>query len=159
MSNAVWFITVTEQPARRLIGLCARIHISDSQKECPALWGKFMQGMEGLASVAEEGSFGASVNMDEKSEYDYWATMAVPQDAIVPSGMSCLEVKGGKYAECTVNSIADIGVVYQYIYSEWGKAQSLYQVDFTSAWLEYYRKGWQDGDSVSIYVPLNEVSI
>ena len=152
----IYKITVAEQPARRLVGLCARIRLSDSQKECPALWGKFVPSMEGLASVAEEGSFGASVNMDESGCYDYWAAVALPQDAPVPSGMSSLEARGGKYAECVVENVADIGTTYQYFFAEWGKTQSDYSVDATAAWLEYYRRGWRDGDPVALYVPLEE---
>ena len=31
-------VTVTEQPARRLVGLCARVNLSESHKECPVLY-------------------------------------------------------------------------------------------------------------------------
>ena len=147
-------ITVAEQPARNLAGLCARINISDSQKECSALWEKFWPSMEKLAPIAEEGSFGVSINMDEKGNYDYWAAMATPPGAEETSGMSCLEVRGGKYAACTIENLADIGEVYQYIYSEWEKTQSDYRVDPTGAWLEFYQKDWQDEDPVTLYVAL-----
>jgi len=147
-------VTVVEQPARRLIGLRVRTNMRDSQKECPALWEKFMPSMEELASIAEKGSFGVSVNMEENGDFDYWAAMAVPQDAKPPSGMNCLEVKGGKYAECVVENLADIGTAYQYMYAEWEKTQDDYRVDFTVACLEFYPKDWRDRDPVTIYVPL-----
>ena len=146
-------VKVVEQPARRLAGLSTRHHMRESHKECPILWGKFMPIMEELASIAEEGSFGASINMDEKGDYDYWATVAVPQDSIVPTDMKCLDVKGGKFAQVEVN-LADVSAAYQYIYAEWGKTQNDYRIDFTVACLEFYQKGWQDGDPVTIYVPL-----
>jgi predicted transcriptional regulator YdeE len=106
-----------------------------------------------LSPIAEEGFFGASVNMDEKGGYDYWASLAVPLGAQTPSGLSCLEVRGGKYAECVVENMSDIGNAYQYIYGEWN-AQNENCVDFTTACLEYYQKDWQEGDPVTLYVPL-----
>ena len=147
-------VTVTEQPARRLAGLRARVNMRDSQKECPALWEKFMPSMERLASIAEEGSFGVSVNMDENGNFDYWAAMAIAQGAEAPSDMSCLDVKGGKYAQVVVADIADLGAAYQYMYSEWENTQNDYRVDFSAASLEFYPKGWQDGDPVTVFAPL-----
>ena len=148
-------VTVVEQPARRLVGLCARANMRETQKECPALWEKFMPRMEELASIAEEGSFGASVNMEESGGFDYWAAMALPQGAKAPSGLDCLEVRGGKYAECVVEDMADLGAAYEYIYGEWGNTQSDNRVDFTSACLEFYPKDWKYGDPVTIYAPLH----
>ena len=147
-------VTVAEQPARRLAGLSARLSMRDSQKECPALWEKFMPSMETLASMAEEGSFGASVNMDEKGDYDYWAAMAIHQDSIAPSGMNCMDVKGGKYAVVENLRVPDIEAAYKYMYTEWESTQNDYQVDFAAACLEFYHKDWRNGDPVTIYVPL-----
>ena len=150
-------VTVVEQPARHLVGFYVRTNFNNTHIECPALWGKFAPRMEELASVAEEGSFGASGNM-ENGSFDYWAAMAVPNGAKTPSDMSCLDVKGGKYAECLVENMADISSVYQYIYGEWGNTQNEYRVDFTSACLEFYRKDWREGDPVTLYVPLQNHS-
>ena len=152
--NKSYKVTVAEQPAKRLVGLCARLNMRDSQKECPDLWGKFMPSMEELASIAEDGSFGASANMDGNGNFDYWAAMAVPQESKAPSDMNCLEVKGGKYAQAVVENLADLGAAYQYMYAEWEKTQNDYRVDFTGACLEFYPKDWRDGDPVTIYVPL-----
>ena len=148
-------VTVTKQPARRLVGLSARVNMRDTHKECTALWEKFMPMMGELTSVAEEGSFGASINMEENGDFDYWAAMALPQDAKVPSGMGCLEARGGKYAECVAESLENIGAVYEYIYGEWGKTQNDHSVDYTAACLEFYHKDWKDGGPVTLYIPLN----
>ena len=152
--NLSYKVTVAEQPARHLAGLSKRLNMRDSHNECPILWEKFMPRMKDLDSIAEEGSFGASVNMDEKGNYDYWATVAIPQDSIVPSGMDCLDVKGGKYAQLVVTDLANVSEAYQYIYTEWEKAQNDYRIDYTVACLEYYQKDWRDGDPVTIFVPL-----
>jgi AraC family transcriptional regulator len=147
-------VIVVEQPARRLVGLSVRLNMRDSQKECPALWEKFMPKMGELAAVAaEEGWFGASANMDEKGAYDYWATMSLPKDAN-PSDMDCLEAKGGKYAECVVEDMTDIGAAYEYIYGEWGNTQNDYRVDFSAACLEFYDKDWRPEKPITLYVPL-----
>ena len=147
-------VTVVEQPARRLAGLYVRTNMRDSQKEGPALWEKFMPRMEELASIAEDGSFGASNNMVEDGSFDYWAAMAVPMGAKIPTGLSCLEVKGGKYAGCTVENLAGLGPAYEYLYGEWENTQNDHRVDATAACFEFYQKDWRDGDPVTIYVPL-----
>jgi len=152
--NMSYKVTVGEQPARRLAGLSKRLNMRDSHKECPILWEKFMPIMKELAPIAGEGSFGVSVNMDEKGDFDYWAAVAVTQDSIVPSGINCMDVKGGKYAQLVVTNLANVSEAYQYIYTEWGKTQNDYRIDFTAACLEFYPKEWKDGDPVTIHVPL-----
>jgi predicted transcriptional regulator YdeE len=144
-------VTIVELPAKRLVGLSARMNMSECGEKCPLVWEKFGPRMSEVKGVVEESSYGVSVNMEENGDLDYWATMAVSPEAPVPAGMSALSLRGGKYALCN-STLDSIGGVYTYIYGEWAQT---HPVDFTSACFELYAKNWQEGDPVGVYVPLH----
>ena len=147
-------VTIVEQPARYLAGLFINANMNDTQNKCPDLWGVFMPRMEELFSIAEEGSFGVCVNMEENGGFDYWTAMAVHKNAKNPSDFRCLEINGGKYAECVVENLSKLAEAYQYMYGEWGNTQKDCHIDFTAACYEFYKKDWQETDSVLLYVPV-----
>ena len=143
-------VTIVELPAKRLVGLSARMSMSECGEKCPALWEKFIPRMSEVNDAAEEFSYWVSVGMEEDGSLNYWAAAAVSPQAKIPAGMSSLNIRAGKYATYAT-SLESLGDAYAYLYGEWAKT---HPVDFTSACFERYAREWQEGDPVELCVPL-----
>lgn len=141
----------------RVMGLKVRTSLATAPQDCPKLWHKDfaprMQEVKGFNGTA----YGVSVMIDcAAMTFDYWATVPAAQDATPPVGMEALDLSAGHYAQCRVESLADIGAAYQFVYGPWLAAQSKWELDNAAPCYEFYPADFMETGVFYIYVKVNE---
>jgi len=145
-------INVVEREAIKIVGLKVRTSMQTSMTDCPALWEKdFGPRMPELATYPGL-SYGASQMVDQEN-FDYWAALTYREGDPVPSGMGLLDLAAGPYAECPVESLADLAEAYQYIFFSWaGGAMDKFRHDAPS--YELYPADHCATGRLTLYMPL-----
>lgn len=150
-------IKVSPVPAARVIGIKIRTDMSKAMVDCPKLWHETfaprMQEVEGFNGTA----YGVSEVVDcQTGIFDYWAAASATSDAPIPAGMEALDLPAGLYAQCRVESLADIGAAYDFIYSAWLAAQTEFTLDYTARCYEFYPSDSMETGVFYIYVMVNK---
>ncbi len=100
-------------------------------------------------------SYGVSVmDQPDQNSFTYWVVMPLRPGAAVPEKMEALELPGGLYASCDVESLAQLGAAYNYLYLDWPKSQTAYTLDMQGMCLEIYRKDFSATGRLTIHCPL-----
>lgn len=151
-------VTVVTHPAIRTAGVKVRTTMQKCAQDCPSLWehvfGPRMMDfpMDPLYSGV---SYGASVMIDNES-FDYWAVMPIAAAADTPDGMDILEIPGGLYVECRLESLGQLSDAYNFIFMEWIPAQEKFASNMLGMGLEEYTADYMTNGSLTIYCPLVE---
>lgn len=150
-------VTVSPVPAARVIGIKIRTDMGKAMLDGPKLWHETfvprMQEMENLNGTA----YGVSEVVDcQAGIFDYWAAMPARPDAPVPAGMEALDLPAGLYAQCRVESMADIGAAYDFICSAWPASQTEFMLDYTARGYEFYPADFMETGVFYIYVLVNK---
>ena len=150
-------IKVAPVPAARVMGLKIRTSLAAAPQDCPKLWHEDfaprMKEVKGFNGTA----YGVSAMVDcEAMIFDYWAAVSAAQNAALPSGMEALDLPAGSYAQCRVESLADIGAAYHFIYGSWLEGQKGWELDFTAPCYEFYPADSMETGVFYIYVKVNE---
>ena len=150
-------VKVNPVPAARVMGIKIRTSMNTAMVDCPKLWHETfaprMQEVEGFNGTA----YGVSEAVDcQAGIFDYWAAVPAAKDAPIPAGMEALDLPAGLYAQCRVESLADIGAAYDFIYSVWPSAQTEFALDYTVRCYEFYPTDSMETGVFYIYVMVNK---
>lgn len=149
-------INVVTRPAIKTAGLKVATTMEKASVDCPKIWsedfGPRMMDFPADPAYPDQ-SFGVSIMLDQHN-FDYWAVMPLREHAGVPDGMETLEIAGGLYAECHLNSLEELGDAYNYVYLQWAPAQEKYAVNMQGASYELYTSDFMKTGKLSIYCPL-----
>lgn len=151
-------VTIVERQPVRAAGLKIRTTMEYAFKDCPRLWEKeFGPRMESFPADpgTPDQSYGVSVMIDSDS-FDYWAVMPIDPKAATPEGMDILQIPGGMYVECQLDSLAQLGDAYSYLYGEWPATQDKYLMNMQGASLELYTCEYVNSGKLTIFCPLLE---
>ncbi len=141
----------------RAMGIKIRTTMASASADCPKLWHETfaprMREVQGYNNTA----YGISEVVDCQSGiFDYWAAVPADRDAVVPAGMEALDLPAGLYAQCRVESLADILAAYDFIYSTWLPAQTDFTPDYAARCYEFYPADHADTGAFYIYVLINK---
>ena len=145
-------VTVSEFPAKKLVGLKVCTNMTDAQMDCPAIWQKFGLRFGEVGGTSQE-SYGVSIMLNE-SDFDYYATVELTPDRAVPSDMVTVEIPDGKYAHCTVANLGKLGEGYTFLYGNWPKTQTEYTPNVVAPCFEIYPPNCQLDSPFEIYMPV-----
>jgi AraC family transcriptional regulator len=140
-------VTIVEYPAKRLTGIKVRSNMAKAQEDCPALWQRFCTD---YAQVMPTASYGVTV-MANAEDFDYWAAVE-DKDGRLPDDLKHVDIPAGKYAVCSVPSLASIGEAYMFIFQNWFASQQTYAYDEQSLSFELYPSHWSVENPFEIYV-------
>lgn len=155
---AQFAVTVVERPAVKTAGLKVRTSMAKASQDCPRIWEQeFGPRMESFPADPQQAgqSYGVSIMLDSET-FDYWAVMPIAPGADVPEGMDILEIPGGLYVECHLDSLAQLGDAYTYIYTAWGSTNGKYALNMQGASLELYTCEYLNSGKLTIYCPVVE---
>ena len=151
-------VTIVERPAIKTAGLKVRTTMDKTGVDCPKLWSDDFAPRMGTfpcdASRPGE-SYGLCIMVDNDT-IDYWAVMPIAAGAAVPEGMDSITIPGGTYAECRIDSLAQMGEAYTHLYSVWPASQEKYAVNMQGMCLELYSEEYMKNGSLTLYIPLVE---
>lgn len=155
--NKTFEINVSPVPAARVIGIKIRTDMSKATVDCPKLWHETfaprMQEVDGFNGTA----YGVSQTVDcQAGIFDYWAAVPAAPDAPIPAGMEALDMPAGLYAQCRVESLADIGAAYNFVYLAWPPSQTEFTLDYTARCYEFYPADSMETGVFYIYVMVNK---
>lgn len=155
--NKTFEINVSPVPAVRVIGIKVRTDMGKAMVDCPKLWDETfvprMQEVEALNCTA----YGVSEVVDcQAGIFDYWAALPAAPNAPIPAGMGALDLPTGLYAQCRVESLADIGAAYDFICSTWPSSQTEFVLDYTARGYEFYPADFMETGVFYIYVMVNK---
>ena len=155
--NKTFEINVSPVPAARVIGIKIRTDMGKAMIDCPQLWHETfaprMQEVEGFNGTA----YGVSEVVDcQAGIFDYWAAVPATPNAPIPAGMEALDLPAGLYAQCRVESLADIKAAYDFLCYEWLPAQKEYAPDYTARCYEFYPVDYPNSGVFYIFVRVNE---
>ncbi len=150
-------IKVAPVPALRVIGLKIRTSLAAAPQDCPKLWRESfaprMKEVTGFNGTA----YGVSVMVDcEAMIFDYLAAVPAAPDAALPSGMEAMSLSGGFYAQCKVESLANVSAAYKFVYGPWLAEQTGWELDLTAPCYEFYPAEYLENNVFYIYVKVNE---
>ena len=150
-------IKVGQIPAVRVLGIKVRTTMHDAPADCAKLWHEtFMPRMQEVPG-GNGTAYGISEVIDiEAGIFDYWAAMATTHNANTPAGMETLDLPAGLYAQCRVESLADIKAAYDFLCYEWLPAQKEYAPDYTARCYEFYPVDYPNSGVFYIFVRVNE---
>lgn len=155
---AQFTVSVVERPAIRTAGLKVRTNMANAFQDCPKIWERdFGPRMESFPADPQHAgqSYGVSIMLDSEA-FDYWAVMPLAPGADVPEGMDILEIPGGLYAECHLQSLAQLGDAYTHIYMSWASTSDKYAMNMQGASLELYTCEYLNSGKLTIYCPVVE---
>ena len=150
-------IKVSQIPGVRVMGIKTRTTMTDAPTDCTKLWHEtFMPRMQEVPGG--NGSFyGISEVIDYQAGiFDYWAAAPTTQDSAALPGMDVLDLPAGLYAQCRVESLADIKAAYDFLYSTWLPGQMEYAPDYTARCYEFYPADFTNTGSFYIYTRVNK---
>ena len=155
--NKEFEIKVSPTPAQRVMGIKVRTSMAAAMTDCPKLWHETfaprMHEVDGFNGTA----YGVSEVVDcQAGVFDYWAAVPAAPNAPAPEGMESLDLPGGLYAQCRVESLADIGAAYEFLYSAWLPAQTEFTPDYAARCYEFYPADSMETGVFYIYVRVNE---
>ena len=150
-------VKVSPVPAARVMGIKIRTNMTTAMVDCPKLWHEAfaprMQEVQGFNGTA----YGVSEVVDcQAGIFDYWAAVPAAPNAPIPAGMEALDLPDGLYAQCRVESLADIGAAYDFIYSTWPSSQTEFTLDYTTRCYEFYPADSMETGVFYIYVMVNK---
>lgn len=153
---AAFQINIVERPALKTAGLMVATTMQNASVDCPTLWEKdFGPRMESFpadpAHLNE--SYGVSV-MTGECTFDYWAVMPLKPGAAVPEGMRNFDIAGGVYAECHLNSLAELSGAFTYIYMDWAATQKKHALNMQGVSYELYTCEYLESGKLTVYCPL-----
>ena len=150
-------IKVSQIPAVRVMGVKIRTTMHAAPTDCARLWNEtFMPRMQDVPG-ANGAAYGISEAIDcEAGIFDYWAAVPAAQGAAALPGMDILDLPGGLYAQCRVESLADIKTAYDFIYSAWLPGQTEYTHDYTAPCYEFYPADYPSDRVFHIYLRVNK---
>ena len=150
-------VSVVEFPAKRLVGMKVRTNMQNAHKDCSALWQTFgpRSGELTQGKCADQPGYGASIMVNEE-DFDYWAANEVIDEATMPNDMGTFDIPAGLYAKVRVDSLAQMGEAYGYIYCQWIEGQSEYALDMQGIGFELYPPHWDTQSSLDIYVAVTK---
>lgn len=151
-------IAVVDRPAIRTAGLKIRTDMSKAFVDCPAIWqNDFGPRMDAFPADPDRPgeSYGLSIMIDD-TVFDYWAVMPIAEGTEPPEGMDVFIIPGGKYAECAVPSLSNLGDAYTYIYGKWAATQEKYALNMQAPSCEGYTMDFCSTGALVVYCPLLE---
>ena len=151
-------VSIVDRPEIKTAGLKVRTTMAKASQDCPSIWqNDFGPRMEAFPAdpAFPNQSYGLSIMLDSET-FDYWAVMPLAPGADVPEGMDTITIPGGKYAECHLESLAQLGEAYTYIYGPWAAGQSGYGMNMQGICYELYTDEYMKTGKLSIYCPLLE---
>lgn len=155
---ANFIVTVVDRPAIKAAGIKVRTTMERASVDCPKLWseefGPRMCSFPADAARPDE-SYGLSVMIDSEA-FDYWAVMPIADGVAAPDGMDTITIPGGTYAECRVESLAQLGEAFTYIYTAWPATQEKYALNMQGMGCELYTSDFMKNGSLTVYCPLVE---
>lgn len=147
-------INVVNCEPMKIVGLKVRTNMATSADDCPQLWGaSFGPRMKEVASFPAP-SYGVSTMVDEVN-FDYWAAMPWREGDPIPAGMEVMELPGGFYAECHLESLKDLAMAYQYMFSVWPQLQSGYEY-YDAPSYELYPQDYAETGRLSLYMAVKK---
>lgn len=149
-------IAIVERPALKTAGLKVATDMQQCAADCSRLWekefGPRMMNFPADPKYPNE-SYGVSIMIDQ-NRFDYWAVMPLREGATIPEGMEPLDIAGGIYAECRLNSLKELGDAYNYIYTDWAPKQDKHVLNMQGACYELYTPDFMKTGMFTIYCPL-----
>lgn len=149
---------------KKLIGLKVSTTMEKASHDCPSLWMAFgscshteLTPLDVLSSSGE--SFGICI-MTSENTFDYWATAEITKDIMkekIPSDMAITKIPEGLYVCGEVKNLAELGNVYNALYTEWPQSQNEYIMDIHGACFELYPANWTPDTVFCVYAPVKKV--
>lgn len=155
---ATFEVKIVERPVIKAAGLKVRTSMEKAGVDCPKIWEEeFGPRMCSFpADPARPGeSYGLSIMIDSDT-FDYWAVMPIADGTPVPEGMDTITIPGGLYGECQVESLAQLGDVFNYLYMTWAPSLEKYAVNMQAAGYELYTEEYMKSGALTVYCPLVE---
>ncbi len=152
MSVPKFTVEVVTREAVKIVGLKVRTSMQTSEVDCPALWQESFGPRMSEVATYPGLSYGASVMVDQ-DKFDYLAALPYREGDPIPEGMGLLDLAAGPYAECEVESLADLAGAYQYIFFGWGAGEmDKFRADAVS--YELYPADHCASGRLTLYMPL-----
>ena len=161
--SAKFHVEIREVQPLTLYGLSVRTDMAKASIDCPKIWEKdFCPRMPELSGKpmqeCQGNSYGISVIVDlPKGVFDYWAAMPPADGVQLPEGMGVITIPGGRYAQCRIPSLAELGNAYTYLYMEWIGAQTAYSLNMQASCFELYGREYLENGSLDVFMPLLEM--
>lgn len=149
-------IKVSQVPGVRVMGIKIRTTMADAPADCAKLWHEtFMPRVQEVPG-GNGSSYGVSEVDCQAGILYYWAAVPTTQDAVALSGMEAFDLPAGLYAQCLVESLADIKAAYDFIYSAWLPGQTEYAPDYRARCYEFYPADFPSTGAFYIYTRVNK---
>lgn len=143
-------IEVVTREAVRVVGMKVRTDMASAPDDCPRLWREIFGPRMPEVATFPGPSYGASLMVDEE-HFDYWAALPYREGDPVPPGMALLDLAGGLYAECRLESLADLAAGYQFLFES---RSDRYEARFDVPGYEFYPADHMSTGRLSLCVPL-----
>lgn len=148
-------ITVSEQPAVRLIGMSVRTSMAKVPADCGALFARFGPRMGEVATNGGGASYGVSFMVEGSQDaFDYWAALPAAGDAPVPAGMAECQIPAGLHASAGFDSFAGIGAVFEKLYTQWLPSQNEYVLRAGAPSYEFYAADAMQTGKGKVFMPV-----
>jgi predicted transcriptional regulator YdeE len=147
-------ITVTDYPAKHLVGFRVRTTLPDASNDCSLLWQKYHTETKPLPDWKRKKSYGLFVKINQDTRFDFWTASETAPGTPIPKGMEVFELSAGKFVRCLVPTAADLLTAYHAVYRTWLRSQAEYDIDREAVYFEHYPPQWMPNDAFDLYVPL-----
>ena len=99
-------------------------------------------------------TYGVSQYIDG-DRFVYWAAAEVSSLEGLPKEVKTMRIPAGKYARCEVPNLEKLTEAYMAV-ETWMSTQEKYTYNMQGVAFEEYKHGWEMGDSITIYIAVNE---